>query len=70
MVFKALHCLLFQLFNSDQLNTEKGRAAKVKAGIISETNHEDGKQLFINHYVVYCFNFSTLNQCLPHCIQI
>jgi hypothetical protein len=22
------------------------------------------------HYIVYCFNFSTRNQCLQYCIQI
>jgi hypothetical protein len=31
---------------------------------------EDIKQIFLIHYIVYCFNFSTGNQCLRHCIQI
>ncbi len=32
--------------------------------------HEERKQLFLINYTVYCFNFSTGNQCLQSYIQI
>ncbi len=31
---------------------------------------EEENTLFLVHYNVYCFNFSTGNQCLQYCIHI
>ncbi len=32
--------------------------------------HEDRKQVYLIHYIIYRFNFSIGNQCLQHCIQV
>jgi len=39
---------------------------------VKEVSHKDIKQivLFLVHYMVYSFNFSTGNQYLQYCIQI
>jgi len=32
--------------------------------------HEEENNLLLIHFIVYCFNFTTGNQCLEYCIQI
>jgi hypothetical protein len=37
---------------------------------IKDVGHEDMKQFFLIQYIVYCFDFSTGNQCFQQHIQI